>query len=99
MPPASCCHKATRKKGVTRPLRGASGSRAGDPHRTGLRLNHPEILELPGIGDIDVFRKQIAAVLERRPVAVVADDLAEIRLGESEHALKIQIVGIADAAL
>ena len=36
------------------------------------------LLELPWIVAVEIFREQAAAIAQRRPVAVGADDLAEI---------------------
>jgi hypothetical protein len=61
--------------------------------------NHPEILELPGVGRIEILGKEPAAVEERCPVAEFADDLAEIRPADLEDALVIQLVGLDDPAI
>src|SRR5882757_3047366 len=68
--------------------------------RISSRLSHhADILELPGIAAVEVFRKQALAVLERRPVAVHADHLAKIGMADFQDALKVDLVRLDDAAL
>src|SRR5215510_355501 len=61
--------------------------------------SHAEVLELPGIALVDVLREQLAAVLKRRPVAVLADHRPEIRHADLEVARKVHLVGLDDAAV
>src|SRR6266853_1079570 len=68
--------------------------------RISSRLSHhADILELPGIVAVEVFRKQALAVVQRRPVAIDADDLAKIGMADLQDALKIDLVRLDDAAL
>src|SRR5712671_1314860 len=68
--------------------------------RISSRLSHhADVLELPGIVAVEVFRKQALAVVQWRPVAVHADHLAQIRLADLQDALKIDLVRLDDAAL
>src|SRR5262252_856380 len=61
--------------------------------------SHAEVLELPGIALVDVLGEQPAAVLKRRPVAVLADHWPEIRHADLEVARKVHLVGLDDAAV
>src|SRR5216684_8587448 len=58
---------------------------------------HKHILELPGIGTIDVLRKQSSTTVERRPVGVAPDHRAEIRPLDVEAAAEVHLVGLDDA--
>src|SRR6266568_9337817 len=63
------------------------------------RSGHAEILELPGIGGVDILGKKDAAILQRRPIAVGTDDGAEIGQADFEDALEIHFVGLDDAGI
>src|SRR5688572_26340990 len=54
-----------------------------------------DILELPRIVVIDVFRKKsLTAIVERRPVGIRAHELAEIRILNRQDAVVIEFVSI-----
>ena len=65
---------------------------------TNLELHHPEILELPGVALVEILGEEALAVVERIPVAVLADDLAEIGPADIENALVIDLVRLTDRA-
>src|SRR5688572_21324853 len=74
-------------------------ARSGWHSGSACASHDPEILELPRIGSIDIFGEKLAPLIERRPVAVRTHDVAEVRIGDFQYALKIEIIRIAYAAL
>src|SRR3979490_74454 len=60
---------------------------------------HQHVFELPGIAGVDVFGKQLAAVLERRPVGVAPDHRPEIGPLNLQTAAEVELVGLDDAAV
>src|SRR5260221_346997 len=58
--------------------------------------NDAEVLELPRIVGVEIFREQVPAVAQRRPVAIGADNLAEIGPHDFHAALEIHVVGLDD---
>src|SRR5215472_11555887 len=61
--------------------------------------DHPHVLELPGIALVDVLREQSLALVQRRPLGVLADYRAEIRHADLEVAPEIHLVGLDDAEI
>src|ERR1700732_4149703 len=57
---------------------------------------YAEILELPGIIRVEIFGEEDSAIEERRPVAIGADDGAEIGHADLEHAREIHLVRLDD---
>src|SRR5260221_8738585 len=75
-----------------------SGASGADPVAPiSARSRHPEILELPGIGGVDILGEKDAAILQRRPIAIGADDGAQIGHAYLEDAIEIHLVGLDDA--
>src|ERR1700704_2914424 len=64
-----------------------------------IRSDDAEVLELPGVGLVNVFGEQPAAIPKWRPVAVFADHGAEIGPADLEVAREIHLVGLDDAAV
>src|SRR5690349_7991129 len=58
-----------------------------------------EILELPGIVRVDVGREEMLPAEQRRPLAVDADDVAEIGLADAEDPRVVHLVRLDDAAV
>src|SRR5690349_176941 len=56
-----------------------------------------DVLELPWIVAVEVLGKQKFAVLQRRPVAIDADDLPEIGPGDLQDAGEIQLLRLDGA--
>ena len=69
------------------------------PHRGALQRSssHPEVLELPGIGLVDILGEEFAAALQWGPVALLADDRAEIAHADLGVALEAPPAGLNDA--
>lgn len=61
--------------------------------------DHAEVLELPRVLAVEVLGEQRRPAFERGPVAVLADDRAEIGHADFEVALEVEFVGFDDAAL
>src|SRR5215831_1406306 len=61
-------------------------------------LTHDHVLELPGIGRVDIFREQAAAVVEWRPVAVRADHRTKIWLHDAQDAFVVESIGLHHTA-
>src|SRR5262249_59936561 len=75
---------------------GVRGNDVKDIHR---RWSHDaDVLELPGVVAIEILGKQPPAILQGRPVAPYADDIAEIRPADLEDALEVQFLRLDDAA-
>src|SRR5574340_1426936 len=72
-----------------------SGSLAGQRHYAMLDT---DVLELPGIGCIDVLVEQGAASHERGPVAEHASHLAQIGHRDVEHLAEIHVLGVDNAS-
>src|SRR5262245_34554782 len=64
----------------------------------GCASHDAEVLELPRVGVVDVFLEEPPAVLERRPVRVLADDLAQVGIGDIEHSAVVEVIGLYHAA-
>ena len=75
----------------TGPPRNAGGEKV-------WRSDHTNVFELPGISGINVFRKQLSAVVKRCPVGIGTANATQIRIGNFKHTLKIKIIRITDAA-
>src|SRR5262245_34365037 len=60
---------------------------------------HQHILELPRITLVDVLFEKTATIRQRRPIAVGADDGAEIRPADLEIAPEIDFVGLDDTGV
>src|SRR5262245_15548426 len=65
-------------------------------HRT-FPSSNAKVLELPRIGLVPLLLEQPAAVLQRRPVGIFTDDVAQIGIGEIEDAAEVDLVRIGDA--
>src|SRR5690606_34569621 len=74
---------------TSRPLSGA-----GRPCRA--LLVHPEVLELPGIVAVEVLVEQGFPALQGCPVAIFADDVAEVGGGYLEDVVGGDVVGLDD---
>src|SRR5437899_7196757 len=74
-------------------------SRVPERPRIKMSLVHQHVAELPGIAGVEGFRKQLAAVDERRPVGVAPDHWTEIRPLQVEATTEIHFIGLDDAAL
>src|SRR5579872_7526592 len=59
--------------------------------------DHPDVLELPGIVAVEVFREQALAVEQWGPVAANADNLAEIGPCDFKDAFEVHFVGFDNA--
>src|SRR4029077_9074221 len=98
MPPVSEACSSPR-----RPMRPLSPTLVLSSLAEGAKTSRPsddaEVLELPGIGLIDVLGEQHAALYQRRPVAVLADHRPEIGFADLEVAREIHLIGLDDAAL
>ncbi len=64
-----------------------------------VRSTDEDVLELPGILGVDVFREEARTAIERGPVGVVTFDRAEIGQLHFEAALVVDLVGLDDAGL
>lgn len=71
------------------------------PKRAGTgayQLSHDDVLELPGIVQINVFWKQaLPPVVQRSPVGVGADQPAEIGILDRQDAIVIEFVRVDDS--
>src|SRR4051794_11113182 len=56
-----------------------------------------EVLELPRVFSVEIFRKQATAALERRPVAIDAEHFAKIRRADLQHPAVIELLRLDDA--
>src|SRR5207248_8792975 len=86
---------ARRSQGACRRTQSAkcSGSScAVDGHHGDALLYHPDVLELPGVVTVEILRKEPPAILQGRPVAPHADDIAEIGPADLQHPCKIQLL-------
>src|SRR3989338_4572207 len=61
------------------------------------RSDNAEILELPGVFAVQVFGEEFAALLERRPIAVLPYHFAKIRLRDIQHKVVVELFGFDDA--
>ncbi len=97
MPPASrWCLPAFAAFGIeAQPRDGAAGIRRA----LSFRLHHAHVFELPRILQIEIFREKSSATFERCPIARNADDLAEIRTGNLENPLEIEIFWLDNPGL
>src|SRR6266404_7298452 len=68
-------------------------SRVPERPRIKMSLVHQHVAELPGIAGVEGFRKQLAAVDERRPVGVAPDHWTEIRPLQVEATTEIHFIG------
>src|ERR1700688_1570040 len=59
---------------------------------------HAKVLKLPRVGSVEILGKWIVATIERCPIAIRADDVAEIRRAELDDAREIHLVRLDDAA-
>src|SRR5688572_21823767 len=73
-----------------------TASAATTPRSMRITLSHSEILELPGIG-VHVAAEELGAALDRSPVAVDADEIAEVGPGDVEHDLVVELLGLEGA--
>ena len=93
--------RANRNSGVAIHVDGRDKPGDDDIERTGSythRLHHADVLELPGVVAVEVLRKQPLAVVQRGPVALDADDIAEIGPADLENPGEIHLVRLDDAA-
>src|SRR5829696_4656866 len=60
--------------------------------------NDADVLELPRVVAVEVFREQLLAVLQRGPVAPDPAHFAEIRPADFQNAGEIEFLGLDDAA-
>src|SRR5690349_16534800 len=67
--------------------------------RDGRPSHDADVFELPGIVAVEILGKEPPAILQRRPVAPYADDIAEIGPANFEHALEIQFLRLDNTAL
>ena len=58
---------------------------------------HTDILELPGIGNIQILGEGMVAPLQRRPVRIRANHLAEIRRSDLQYPPEIHVIRIDNA--
>ena len=56
-----------------------------------------DVLELPGVVAVEVFGEEALAVVQRRPVAPDADQVAEIGGGDLQDAGEIHLIRLDDA--
>src|SRR3954454_9733836 len=61
--------------------------------------HHADILELPGIVAVEILRKQPFAIVQRGPVAIDSNDIAEIGPADVENPGEIHLVRLDDAAV
>src|SRR5690349_25075985 len=67
--------------------------------RDGRPSHDANVFELPGIVAVEILGKEPPAILQRRPVAPYADDIAEIGTADLEHPREIQFLRLDNAAL
>ena len=70
-----------------------SGGCPGDGVGVRSTLGDAEVLELPGIVGVDIFREQVSPVLQGRPVGIGAGHLAQIGRADIQNTLEIQFSG------
>src|SRR5229473_150437 len=65
--------------------------------RIQVSSDDPNIFELPRIIAVEIFREKPLAPLQRRPIAINPDNIAEIRVRDFKDALEIHLLGLDDA--
>src|SRR5512138_1077423 len=67
---------------------GGAGRRLLDP------LSTADVLQLPWAVDVELLRKQFSSTLQRRPISELTGQLAEVRSGNRQTFLVIELIGL-----
>jgi hypothetical protein len=68
-----------------------------DGNERRVKSTHDDVRELPRIFLVELFGEEHAAIVQRRPFRIFADDRTEIRTLHFEAAMEIHLVGFYDA--
>src|SRR5690242_18351925 len=60
---------------------------------------HPDILELPGIGFVEILRKQTLPLVQRCPVGVLAHERPEVGSADLQVAPKVHLIRLDQATI